>query len=47
MKKSISVTIDENLIKWIEEGIKTKRFASVSHGIEFSISELKKRETKT
>lgn len=41
MKEKFSVSIDENLLKWLDSQIKTKRFASRSHGIEFALNELK------
>lgn len=40
-KEKMSVSIDENLIKWIDSQIKTKRFASRSHGIEYALNQLK------
>jgi Arc/MetJ-type ribon-helix-helix transcriptional regulator len=46
MKKSISVTIDEDLLKWLESQVKTKRFSSISHGLDFCVNEQKKRETR-
>lgn len=42
MKEKFSVSIDENLLKWLDGEIKTKRFASRSHGIEFALMQLKK-----
>jgi Arc/MetJ-type ribon-helix-helix transcriptional regulator len=41
MKEKFSVSIDENLLKWLDSQIKTKRFASRSHGIEFALTQLK------
>lgn len=37
----MNVSIDENLIKWLDSQIKTKRFASRSHGIEFALNKLR------
>lgn len=36
-----NVTIDDELIKWVEKQIKAKRFASLSHAIEYALTKLK------
>jgi len=43
MKEKFSVSVDDNLLKWLDSEIKEKRFASRSHGIEFALNELKKK----
>jgi Arc/MetJ-type ribon-helix-helix transcriptional regulator len=43
-KKKTSVSIDIELLAWIDKKIKEKKFASVSHAIEYALEELKKRE---
>ena len=43
MKEKFSVSVDDNLLKWLDSEIKDKRFASRSHGIEFALNELKKK----
>jgi metal-responsive CopG/Arc/MetJ family transcriptional regulator len=40
LKEKVSVTIDENLINWLDAQIKKKKFASRSHGFEYAINEL-------
>jgi Arc/MetJ-type ribon-helix-helix transcriptional regulator len=46
MKKPISATIDEELVKWIEKEVKDKRkYRNKSHLIEIAL-ELLKREEK-
>lgn len=40
-KEKMSVSIDENLIRWLDSQIKTKRFASRSHWIEFALTQIK------
>jgi hypothetical protein len=40
-KVKTSVTLDEDLLKWIDGEIKTKRFASRTHALEFAIEQLK------
>jgi len=37
MKERITVTIDKDLLNWIDERIKDKTFANRSHGLEFLI----------
>ncbi|MBU4038032.1 MAG: ribbon-helix-helix domain-containing protein [Proteobacteria bacterium] len=42
-KSSISVTIDPELVKWIDKQIEEKRFANRSHGVEYALYQLKER----
>jgi len=37
-KDSISVTIDTDLLEWVDEQIENHRFASRSHAIEYCIN---------
>jgi len=37
MKERITVTVDEKLLKWIDERIKDRTFANRSHGFEYLI----------
>lgn len=47
MKKPISATIDDSLIKWIEKQIKDSvRFRNKSHLIETALTNLKKEGEK-
>jgi Arc/MetJ-type ribon-helix-helix transcriptional regulator len=46
-KEKISATIDEDLLKWARSQVKSKRFASVSHALEYALNELKKAEEKS
>jgi len=41
-KKKLSVTIDPELVKWIDKKIKEKEFSSRSHAIEKAIFNMKK-----
>jgi len=43
MKNKFSVSVEDDLLKWLDSEIKNKRFASRSHGIEFALNELKKK----
>jgi len=45
MKTTKTITIDKDLLEWIEQQIKQKRFASVSHAIEKAIFELEQKTT--
>jgi len=40
-KIKLSITIDEDLIKWLDLQIKKKKFASRSHGFEYVLSRAK------
>jgi len=37
MLKRITVTIPDDLLKWIEENIKKKRFHNYQHAVEYCI----------
>ena len=39
-KTKLSITVDEELLKWLDTQIKKKRFANRSHGFEFAMSHL-------
>jgi len=40
-KASISITISQDLLDWVNEELKTARFASVSHAVEYALRRLK------
>jgi len=44
IKVRTTVTIDKELMDWILEKTKEKRFASTSHAIEYALQRLKDRE---
>ena len=44
MKKPISATIDEKLIKWIESEVKDTKYRNRSHLIEIALEKLKNKE---
>ena len=46
MKKKVSVAIDESLLQWIHEQIQKKRFASVSHAVNYALNEIMERAEK-
>ena len=40
-RKNISATIEEDLIEWAKKQVKTGRFRSLSHVIEYALRQLK------
>ncbi len=42
MKSKFSISVDSDLCKWLDSEIKTRRFASRSHGIEYALEMLRK-----
>jgi Arc/MetJ-type ribon-helix-helix transcriptional regulator len=43
-KKKTSISLDYQLLSWVESKINEKRFASVSHAVEYALEELRKKE---
>jgi Arc/MetJ-type ribon-helix-helix transcriptional regulator len=43
-KVRTTITLDKELMDWVVENIKERRFASVSHAVEFSIQKQINRE---
>jgi len=41
-----NVTIEDDLVRWVEAEIKKKRFASLSHAIEYALTKIQE-EGKT
>jgi Arc/MetJ-type ribon-helix-helix transcriptional regulator len=39
-----SITLDRELLEWIDEEVKRKRFATRTHAIEYGIQKLKEEE---
>lgn len=46
MKERITVTLDKELLKWLDERVKDKTFANRSHGFEFLIAKKQQLESK-
>ena len=44
-KGRFSITIDSDLVQWIDENVANNKFASRSHGIEYALNELKKKKS--
>ena len=45
-KVKTSIALDEDLLLWIEEMVKRKRFASRTHAIEYALQRLREQETE-
>ena len=45
-KERITITIDKELLTWIDKNIKDKIFANRSHGFEFLIKKAENEEKK-
>jgi len=39
-----TVTIDTDLLAWVKKQIQDKRFASISHAIEYALNKIMKEE---
>ena len=44
VKQRLQVTVREGIVKWIDQEVKTLRFASRSHAIEYALLQLMKQE---
>jgi len=42
-KVKLSITIDKDLVKWLDSQIQKKKFANRSHGIEYGVANLKSK----
>jgi len=43
-KKKTSIALDEELLKWIDKQVESKRFANRTHAIEYALQKLKEKE---
>jgi Arc/MetJ-type ribon-helix-helix transcriptional regulator len=43
-KKQTTVTLDREVMDFLHEQIKTKRFSSISHGVNFAVYKLMREE---
>ena len=41
-----TVTLDVDTLEFLQKGVDNKRFSSISHGIDFCVYEVKKKENK-
>jgi metal-responsive CopG/Arc/MetJ family transcriptional regulator len=47
MKERITITIDKELLDWLDKNVANKVFANRSHGLEFLITQKIKEENET
>lgn len=45
-KIKTSIALDEDLLRWIDQMIKTKRFANRTHAIEYALQKLREESEK-
>lgn len=45
MKKRITITLEDNVLKWLDENIEKKRFYNYQHAIEYCISQVMNEES--
>jgi Arc/MetJ-type ribon-helix-helix transcriptional regulator len=43
-KKKTSISLNDGLLEWVQQKIEEKRFASVTHAIEYALEKLRKEE---
>jgi Arc/MetJ-type ribon-helix-helix transcriptional regulator len=46
MKQSISVTVEKDLVEWIDRQVKTQRFRNRSHAVEVALMKFRETEKK-
>ncbi len=46
-KEKISVSVEPQLLEWVDEQVNSKRFASRSHAIEYALARLKREKGGT
>ncbi len=44
VKRKTSVAIDDELLEWIQGKVKERKFASVSHAVQYALEQLRKQE---
>jgi metal-responsive CopG/Arc/MetJ family transcriptional regulator len=43
-KQKVTITVEKNLVDWIDGEVKKYRFRNRSHGFEYAVAELIKQE---
>jgi Arc/MetJ-type ribon-helix-helix transcriptional regulator len=46
MKAKISVTVEKNIVNWIDDQVKTQRFRNRSHAVEVALMKFIENEKK-
>jgi Arc/MetJ-type ribon-helix-helix transcriptional regulator len=44
MKSKISVTVDKDIVEWLDQNVKTQRFRNRSHGVEVALLRMMQAE---
>ena len=44
MKSKISVTVDKDIVEWLDQNVKTQRFRNRSHGVELALMKMMQTE---
>lgn len=44
--QKLTITVDEKTAKWLAIEVAKKRFRNISHGCEFAVNELMKKEKR-
>ena len=40
----VNISVDDETLRWVEQEVEKKRFRNVSHGFEYAVNELVKKE---
>jgi len=43
-KKKTSVSLDEETLEWIKKKVEERRFASISHAVQYALKQLMEKE---
>ena len=46
MKQSISVTVEKEIVEWMDQKVKTQRFRNRSHLVEVALMRFREQEKK-
>lgn len=46
VKTQVTISLDSRFLEWLDEGIKSLKFATRSHGIEYCINRTMQEEAK-
>jgi len=44
MKSKISITVDKDIVEWLDQNVKTQRFRNRSHGVELALLRMMQAE---
>jgi metal-responsive CopG/Arc/MetJ family transcriptional regulator len=47
MKLKISITVDKQIVEWLDQNVKTQKFRNRSHGVELALIKMMEAEKKT